>query len=161
MSKAQRIDLQLLDDLARRIKATLADTNHRPTVVGIVRRADSGDLLLVRPRIMANVWRFVDGTIGNDETAVESLVRQLRSQLSLGPKHVALEAYLGEGDLAGRPAQRCFFFAVICSSPDQLTLNAGGLGGHLWCPIGELPDELGTGPKATADLLLQMAYRLP
>jgi len=165
MPERESLSLSVIDRINLRVHDAHVLKEYRPVVVALIAREPDGSVLLVQSTRDANDWGCPQGGVRVGETVTVALVRELHEELLLGPQAFTIDAYLGEEDLAAESdrvlkrgfaiGKRYFYFALTCSRPDDVVINAVELAAARWVHPRDFAVALATTRPAKRDMLLR------
>ena len=165
MPQRECLSLSVIDRINLRAFDAWAYKEYRPTTAALIVRDSDGAVLLVQPAGDAGDWGCPQGVVREGESVTVALVRELREKLLLGPQSFAIDAYLGEEDLAAgggngdvggfTVGNRYFFFALICTQPDAVVIDPVELTAALWVDPRDLSSAMVTTRPEKRDMLLR------
>ncbi len=165
MSQREQLTLEVIDRINRRVHDAHAYKEYRPVAAALMLRDADGAVLLVQSAKDPDDWGCPQGGIEGGESVTVALARELHEELLLGPQSFAIDAYLGEEDLAAESGRanmrgfsvgkRYFFFALTCLQPEALRLDPVELAAARWVQPRDGATALSTTRAAKREMLLR------
>ncbi len=141
-----------LSDVALKIAEARLHKEYRPVVVAII-WSSHGQILLVQSAKEPNEWMFPQGGISPEEDVRHALFREIHEEVGIKDQ-LLLITYKGSFDLGAEATRankrgfsqgkRYFFFELLYTGPETLTIDRMELADYVWIVPKNLPSQLTT-----------------